>query len=356
MLGASWLSDVPASLIPVARQGRLLLLTLVIPLIILPLYLYHSYNSSPLNISLTLSPTPLLNTTWHTLVHVQEHAAGKPYASITESDLTPSRKKVALLIENRPIAYLVPLLLHFLSVIPPDWSFRFMGSPAAHDVVLTSPAIRRAIAAQKLFLEPIPAQHSVGSRSALTRLFVDPWFYESWLYPAEWLFVFQSDSMVCSQSNTTLNDFVAQGYPFLGAGKSTTTEPKAELNGGISLRHVPSLLSLLRTQPLPEGYFSEDRYFSTGLWMLNNTQCATGKAGLRFAVEMVWDDEGGMPFAFHPYVAGSLFRGPGGPQEGHWQENMERAHRYCPELGLITMARFDCDCAVRQDSLYSIGN
>jgi hypothetical protein len=356
MFGVSLPTALPINLIPAARQGRLLLFTLIVPLIILPLYLYHSFSSSPLNISLTLSPTPVLNTSWHALIHVEEHAAGKPYASITESVETPSRKKVALLIETRPIPYLVPLLLHFLSVVPPDWSFRFMGSPASHDAVLTSPAIQRAIAAKKLNLDSIPEQHSVGSRSALTHLFVDPWFYETWLYPAEWLFVFQSDSMVCSASNMTLNDFVAQGYPFLGAGKSTTNEPNAELNGGISLRHVPSLLSVLRTQPRPDGYFSEDRYFSTGLWSLNNTQCATGKAALRFAVEMVWDDEGGMPFAFHPYVAGSLFRGPGGPQEGHWHENMDRAHRYCPELGLITVSRFECDCKVRPDSLYGIGN
>jgi hypothetical protein len=318
--------EISASLI--ARQWRFVLLTPILPIVMFSIYLYRS---SPHAIALPISSTPLLNTTWHTLVHAEEHAASKPYTSIIESAETPNRKKVALLIENRPVPYLVPFLLQFLSVIPPDWTFRFMGSSAAHDVVLNSPAIQRAIATQRLFLDSIPAQHKVDTRSALTHLFVDPWFYETWLYPAEWLFVFQTDSMVCSSSKLTLNDFVAQGYPFLGAGKSTTHDPEAELNGGISLRHVPSLLSLLHTQPLPNGYFSEDKYFSIGLWALNKTRCATGKTALRFAVEMVWDDEGGMPFAFHPFVAGSLFRGPGGPQEGHWHENMDRAHRYCPE-------------------------
>lgn len=37
--------------------------------------------------------------------------------------------KVALLIENRPNPILAPLMLHFMSVVPPDWRFRFMGSP-----------------------------------------------------------------------------------------------------------------------------------------------------------------------------------------------------------------------------------
>jgi hypothetical protein len=350
--------SVPAGLVPFQSHWRIFVLTLLVPLFILPpLYLSYSLSpSSPLAIALPISSSPLLDTDWHRTIHAEEQKAGMPYANITESAETPNRKKVALLIEDRPIPYLVPLLLHFLSVVPQDWSFRFLGSPAAHNLVLTSPAIQRAIAAQKLFLEPIPAQHKVTSRSALTRLFTDPWLYETWLYPAEWLFTFQSDSMICSRSNTTLNDFVDMGYAFLGAGKSTTNDPIAELNGGISLRYVPSLIELLRTLPRPTGYFAEDRYFSTGLWTLNNTKCATGKEALHFAVEMVWDDEGGMPFAFHPYVAGSLFRGPGGPQEGHWHDNMDRAHLYCPEMGLITVSRFECECAVRPDPIYGIGN
>src|SRR4051812_6331847 len=54
-----------------------------------------------------------------------------PSAQIVEQKsevLTFNKTKVALLIEDRPLGQLAPLMLHMMNVVPPDWVFRFYGS------------------------------------------------------------------------------------------------------------------------------------------------------------------------------------------------------------------------------------
>jgi len=41
-----------------------------------------------------------------------------------------NESKVALLIENRPLPLLAPLMLHFITVVPPDFRFRSGHSPS----------------------------------------------------------------------------------------------------------------------------------------------------------------------------------------------------------------------------------
>src|ERR1700731_3528047 len=50
--------------------------------------------------------------------------------------------KVALLVENRPHAILAPLILHMMSVVPPEWRFKFMGSIESVAFLNTSHAIQ----------------------------------------------------------------------------------------------------------------------------------------------------------------------------------------------------------------------
>lgn len=103
--------------------------------------------------------------------------------------------KVALLIENRPDGKLAPMILHMMSVVPPDWRFRFMGSEESVKLVNNSAAIKRQVTAGKLDLTYIPSNMSVLGQEAISRFLTNLWLYETVLQPAEFLLVFQTDSM-----------------------------------------------------------------------------------------------------------------------------------------------------------------
>lgn len=102
--------------------------------------------------------------------------------------------KVALLIENRPDGKLAPMILHMMSVVPPDWKFRFMGSNESVALVNNSAAIQRQVAVGKLDLTYIPSNMSVIGGEAISQFLTTLWLYDTVLQPAEHLLVFQTDS------------------------------------------------------------------------------------------------------------------------------------------------------------------
>ena len=135
------------------------------------------------------------------------------YANQNRSPYNAS--KVALLIENRPFPILAPLMLHFMSVVPPDWRFRFMGSVESVEHINKSMAIQEMVRAGKLDLTYIPSNMSVSSQEDISRFLTTMWLYETVLAPAEWLLIFQTDSILCANSQLNLNDFL--DYDWIGA-------------------------------------------------------------------------------------------------------------------------------------------
>lgn len=248
--------------------------------------------------------------------------------------------------EDRPLPYLIPLLLHFISVVPPEWSFRFMGSEESIRLMKSNPTVRRYIDNKKLFTDLIPYDlvADIDSYETVNHLLTRPQLYEEWLWPAEWLFLFQDDSMICSASKRTLNDFVDEGWSFLGVSSRGREVPHST-GGGFSLRRVPHLAAQLRAYPydrwVADGNIpSEDYYFSMALWDLPGARQPTGPEAIRWGVVVGYDeDPDEMPLGFHPFSSDGLFRGAEG------QKNQERAYAYCPELAIITVGRWNCQCS-----------
>jgi hypothetical protein len=106
-----------------------------------------------------------------------------------------NESKLALLIENRPQGIIAPMMLHFMAVLPPDWKFRFMGSEESVAHVNKSAAVRRQARAGKLDLTYIPRNMSVNGQEEISRFLTTLWLYDTVLQPAEWLLVYQTDSM-----------------------------------------------------------------------------------------------------------------------------------------------------------------
>ncbi|KAJ9144033.1 hypothetical protein NKR19_g6572 [Coniochaeta hoffmannii] len=193
-----------------------------------------------------------------------------------------NESKVALLIENRINPILAPLMLHFISVVPPDWRFRFMGSVDSVEYLNKSMAIREHVAAGKLDLTYIPANMSTGSQEEISRFLTNLWLYEVVLQPAEWLLVFQTDSILCANSRQTLNDYLE----FDWVGAPWNPQGRFGGNGGLSLRRVSAIIDVLRNQQRVPDSEPEDVWLTERLGHRPGSKLANGTVSSTFSGEM----------------------------------------------------------------------
>ncbi|KAI1426203.1 hypothetical protein F5Y12DRAFT_794715 [Xylaria sp. FL1777] len=191
--------------------------------------------------------------------------------------------KVALLIENRALPNLAPLLLHFIAVVPPDWRFRFMGSPESVASLNVSHAVRSQVESGKLDLTLIPTNMSTSGGEMISRFLTNLWVYEALLRPAEWLLVFQTDSILCANSRQNLNDFL--DYDWVGAPWNPGSRFGG--NGGLSLRRVSAIIEVLRDQVRVDGSEPEDVWLTERLGHRPGARMANGTLSLTFSGEML---------------------------------------------------------------------
>ncbi|KAH9906268.1 hypothetical protein F4778DRAFT_778657 [Xylariomycetidae sp. FL2044] len=215
-------------------------------------------------------------------------ASSSSFTSSSASSSSPwapspyNETKVALLIENRALPSLAPLLLHFISVVPPDWRFRFMGSEASVAQVGKSPAIRSQVSGGKLDLTLIPSNMSTGGQEEISQFLTTLWVYETLLRPAETLLVFQTDSVLCANSARSLDDYL--DYDWVGA----PWNPSGRFggNGGLSLRKVGAIVEVLREQVRAPGSEPEDVWLTERLGHRPGAKMANGTLSLTFSGEM----------------------------------------------------------------------
>lgn len=77
--------------------------------------------------------------------------------------------KLALLMEPRSLSLLAPLLLHMISVVPPDWPFLFLGSQDNINQLTSSKSISYQIQLGRLSVQPIPDQFSPLDKEGFER-------------------------------------------------------------------------------------------------------------------------------------------------------------------------------------------
>ncbi|KAH7464181.1 hypothetical protein FOMA001_g17808 [Fusarium oxysporum f. sp. matthiolae] len=190
--------------------------------------------------------------------------------------------KVALLIENRPQPIIVPLMLHFMYTMPPDWRFRFMGSEESVAHVNRSAAMREHVKSGKVDLTYIPSNMSTAGQEMISRFLTTLWLYDTVLQPAEILLVFQTDSIICSNNKHTVDDYL--DYDWVGA----PWNPRGLWggNGGLSIRRVSRIIDVLRNQRRVEGTQPEDVWLSERLGHHNNGNVANGSVSATFSGEM----------------------------------------------------------------------
>ncbi|KKY25703.1 hypothetical protein UCRPC4_g01616 [Phaeomoniella chlamydospora] len=231
-----------------------------------------------------------------------------------------NHSKVAFLVENRPDPMLAPLILHMMSVVPPDWRFHFMGSESAVDKVKDSAAIMRQVDVGKLDVTYIPENMSVAGQEMISRFLTNTWTYEA-LLPAEHVLVYQTDSIFCANSMDDLDNWLI--YDWVGAPWDPGNRYGG--NGGLSLRKVSSILKVLYHQQRANNSEAEDVWLTERLGHLPNAKVANGTEAYAFSGEMRWSDE---PMGYHTGGSGRTLH------SDVWGTPEKRAtvFNYCPEM------------------------
>ena len=163
-----------------------------------------------------------------------QSSASQRYSQLpkVKIDLHPQRtfqnryasNKTALYIEPRAnIKHLIPLLVHMMEVVPPEWRFVFIGTEETNKIARYSGTVRRYEEWGKLMIRTLdpwsadwgPRWDDLGIDEMNNRLLTNVSFFEDELPGVEHLFVFQSDSILCANSYMDLNDWLQ--YDWVGA-------------------------------------------------------------------------------------------------------------------------------------------
>jgi hypothetical protein len=242
-----------------------------------------------------------------------------PIKSSSLTTLDPTR--VALIMETRPQPLLPAVLSQFINNVPPAWIVRFVGSQEAFSVAMSSASITRHVKSGKLVLTEIPDFYPINSSESISTTLTNLTFYSEFLKPAEWILLFQTDSMICSASEQTLDDWVEKGYSWVGAPWHLGSSGG---NGGLSLRHVPSIIEVLQNGTRKANSpLWEDRWLCDRL-----TNKAPPQVEMTFSVESVYYER---PLGYHLRGSGKLMD----PKVWKNDTRTQQIFSYCPETKII---------------------
>lgn len=245
--------------------------------------------------------------------------------------------KVALLIEPRPISHLVPQILHMIAVVPPDWRFLFIGSPQSVFAVGQTVATKHHQAIGKLNLMVLPDLWAGNGMEDVSRMLTDVRFYDEFLPGVEWLLKYEQDSILCANSETSLNEWL--DWSWAGSTRyasqplsrpelrpSRRTKDQFAGDGGLSMRRVSAVKRIISFQTRYNDTEPEDEWFGRRLAALPGERVAS-RFGGDFAVENALMDK---PMGYH-------VRSVGSDESDIWKtpESRRKILEYCPELTMV---------------------
>jgi len=238
--------------------------------------------------------------------------------------------KVALMIEGRPLPHLVPHLLHMMAVVPPDWRFKFIGSNNSVIAISRSFATQYHEANGKLDLHVVPEPWKIDSKEDVSRMLTDKKFYDELLPGVEHLLKFESDAILCSRSEDSLNDWLH----FDWAGAPRNANDRFAGNGGLSLRRISMIKKILEFQERQPDSQAEDEWFGKRILVYPGAVVANAAQEKMFSVEDVWHPK---PMGFHVRNGGQDLA------DDVWKDPARRKgnFQYCPELVIIMPMKLD---------------
>ncbi|KAL9604107.1 MAG: hypothetical protein Q9219_000695 [cf. Caloplaca sp. 3 TL-2023] len=236
------------------------------------------------------------------------------------SNHVPDPTKIATIVETRPLANLIPLILVFHSVLGAQWPIRIFHSPQNAPLFQKSLHIQRMVENRQIDLQMLPSDLNFTTHEPVSAFFATPWLWER-LAPATHVLLFQADSMLCANSLRKVDDFLE--YDFVGA--PFKTHEGFNYNGGLSLRNREKILDIARRYTREPMSRYEDTWFVERLRELPPRPDGSPGANLpsletasHFSVETIWKDK---PLGIH--------------QIPRWHpEKLEDLKAWCPEAQL----------------------
>lgn len=234
-----------------------------------------------------------------------------PSAALDTSHATD--RPIAVIIESSIIPNLVPLMLHFSTVLGPSWGL-VLFTLQDRWVEPLSPAFQRLLASGQIEVRSLPADAQLTSSAAVSRFLTQPWIWEQ-LSAAKRVLLFQTDSVLCSKSEAAVEDYFK--FDFVGA--PIASQYGAGYNGGLSIRNPKLFLQITReTDFASSGHEFEDQFFYQELVKRGAEMPEEGEAKT-FAVETIFYET---PLGYH--------------QPQRWQaEHMSAIEEWCPEVKLL---------------------
>ncbi|KAL7267747.1 hypothetical protein RUND412_009651 [Rhizina undulata] len=351
--------------VPVKPAGKKLLVIGTASLF--ALWFLFLFGPSPATVAshIDLPPVPKISIDLHP--DQQSPTEEPPQAEIEVPTSPYNESKVALLIEDRPIAHLAPLMLHFISLVPQDWKFVFMGSDESIKFINNSLPIQAHERSGKLDFVNVPSNVSVKGQEELSVTMTTLWFWEflgaretwNWEDPytdeiitgkdgkqrrrpqVEWMLVFQTDSIMCANSKVSLNDWLQ--YDWVGA--PWNIHDRFGGNGGLSLRRLSRIIQVLKTEKREPHTSLEDLWLVQRIGLLPGVNMANGSQESHFSVEAVWQDE---PMGYHMGWSGARL------PDDVWgtAEKRKKVFDWCPEIKMVLgmkLEREGCDDKKKRD-------
>ncbi|KAI1148415.1 hypothetical protein F4825DRAFT_464930 [Nemania diffusa] len=273
--------------------------------------------------------------------HTDESGSGNEVPVAAPPSVKKNADRVAVIIEDRPLGNLIPVILHFHAVLGPSWPVILYTSPQTEEILLLSASLSRAVTASEIEIRHLPPDTHFTSHASVSTFLAAPFLWTD-LAPYAKVLLFQADSVLCAGSPARVDDFLA--FDLVGA----PIDPRfgSGFNGGLSLRSRELALRVLgrwdfgadsAAPDAPREWRFEDQWFAARMRELGEDAELAGELGVRvnlpdreaaarFAVETIWV-EGLRPLGFH--------------QPQRWQgEHMAEIAEYCPEVGMIAGSSF----------------
>lgn len=259
--------------------------------------------------------------------------------------------KVATVIETRDSPVLIPVLQSWLANMPRDWPFVFWTGLENHRSLSTAVVFADEITSGRLNFSRIdigdsPYRPDPRYTSTLSDLLGNSnWFWNQFHAEAEWMLFFQIDSVLCSKSDQTIDDWL--GYEYLGA--PTFWSHGAGLdrqggNGGLSMRRISSARNLTTLDPRTREDGPEDVWFTRKYQSMNTTRWPEleGRKLSRFSMSQGWVEDLSLDTHWKPLGMhygsghfGEIFRPKPG---GALTNQLQRIVQYCPEFLYLRFA------------------
>lgn len=230
--------------------------------------------------------------------------------------------KAAVIMETRPLNNLIPLILHFSTVLGPDWPvILYTSTNLTH--LIDSAALRQSMASGHVIIRYLPEGLHFETHFDVSLFLTEPWFWEQ-LAPAKNVLMFQADSILCANAQLKVDDFLH--YDLVGAPITEAWNGQG-YNGGLSLRNRELTLSIINNDyakhPLNatsdqdiEKY--EDQWFFKR-FQERNARLPSEDVAKTFSVQLVYYE---FPVGYH--------------QPGEFQkEHMPEIEEWCPEVRMI---------------------